>query len=150
ERGLRRDVAQTYALNAALNDVAVSAYAAKRAYDAPRPISMIRYLAFNGRLPIVAGLTRRTGKTIEVRLGGRWVRGDRWAPPAPTPASPGYPSTTAAFAAAAEGVVGKAFAARAAAAENAGVEQGTELPADAAAGKQLGTAVAKRVPARLR
>jgi len=77
------------------------------------------------------------------------VRGDRWAPPAPTPASPGYPSTNAAFAAAAEAVLGKTFAARAAAAENAGVEQGTELAADATAGKQLGAAVAKRVLARL-
>ncbi|HST15592.1 MAG TPA: FG-GAP-like repeat-containing protein [Gaiellaceae bacterium] len=147
---LRSDVEVDLALNAALNDAAVAAYGAKRTYQTPRPISMIRYLAFNGRLPIVAGLTRRAGKTIEVRLGGRWVRGDRWAPPAPTPASPGYPSTSAAFAAAAEAVAGKAFAARAAAAENAGVEQGTELPADAAVGKRLGTAVAKRVLARLR
>src|SRR6185312_10438782 len=149
-RDLRSDVEVDLALNAALNDAAVAAYGAKRTYQTPRPISMIRYLAFNGRLPIVAGLTRRTGKTIEVRVGGRLVRGDRWAPPAPTPASPGYPSTNAAFAAAAEAVLGKTFTARAAAAENAGVEQGTELPADAAAGKQLGTAVAKRVLARLR
>jgi Na+-translocating ferredoxin:NAD+ oxidoreductase RnfD subunit len=146
---LRRDVEVDLALNAALNDAAVAAYGAKRTYQTPRPISMIRYLAFNGRLPVVAGLTRRAGKTIEVRVGGRWVRGDRWAPPAPTPASPGYPSTNAAFAAAAEGVLGKAFAARAARTANVGVEQGTELPADAAAGKQLGSAVAARVLARL-
>jgi Na+-translocating ferredoxin:NAD+ oxidoreductase RnfD subunit len=147
---LRSDVEVDLALNAALNDAAVAAYGATRTYQTPRPISMIRYLAFNGRLPIVAGLTRRTAKTIEVRVGGRWVRGDRWAPPAPTPASPGYPSTNAAFAAAAEAVLGKTFAARATAAENAGVEQGTELPADAAAGKRLGSAVATRVLARLR
>src|SRR6185437_7914492 len=96
---LRADVEVDLALNAALNDTAVAAYGAKRTYQTPRPISMIRYLAFNGRLPIVAGLTRRAGKTVEVRVGGRWVRGDRWAPPAPTPPSPGYPSTDAAFAA---------------------------------------------------
>jgi hypothetical protein len=147
---LRRDVEVDLALNAALNDAAVAAYGAKRTYQTPRPISMIRYLAFNGRLPVVAGLTRRAGKTIEVRVGGRWVRGDRWAPPAPTPASPGYPSTNAAFSAAAEGVLGKAFAARAARAANVGVEQGTELPADVTAGEALGSAVAKRVLARLR
>ena len=148
--GLRADVEVDFALNAALNDVAVAAYGAKRAYQAPRPISMIRYLAFNGRLPIVGGLTRRAGKTTEVRLGGRWVHGDRWAPPASTPASPGYPSTNAAFAAAAERVLGTTFAARAASAEAVGVGQGTELPADVAAGKQLGSAVAKRVLTRLR
>jgi hypothetical protein len=110
---------------------------------------MIRYLAFNGRLPIVAGLTRRVGTTIEVRLAGRWVRGDRWAPRASTPASPGYPSTNAAFATAAEGVLGTRFAARAARAAAAGVEQGTELAADVAAGERLGSTVARRVRARL-
>jgi len=147
---LRTDVETDVALNAALNDVAVSAYGAKRTYQAPRPISMIRYLAFNSRLPIVAGLTRRVGKATQVRLDGRWVRGDRWAPPSPTPASPGYPSTNAAFAAAAEEVLGQAFAVQAARAETAGVEQGIELAADVKAGKQLGSAVAKRVLARLR
>jgi hypothetical protein len=146
---LRDDVEVDLELNAALNDAAVAAYGAKRTYQTPRPISMIRYLAFNGRLPMIAGLTRRAARTIEVRVGGRWVRGDRWAPPAPTPASPGYPSTRAAFAAAAEAVLGTSVAARAAAAEDAGVEQGTELPADVAAGRQLGAAVAKRVLARL-
>jgi len=147
---LRADVEIDVALNAALNDVAVAAYAAKRSYQTPRPISMIRYLAFNGRLPVVAGLTRRVGAAVEVRLRGRWVRGDRWSPPAPTPASPGYPSTDAAFAAAAVAVLGKAYAAEAAAAANAGAANGTELPADVAAGERLGSAVAKRVLARVR
>ena len=146
---LRADVEIDVALNAALNDTAVAANGAKRTYQTPRPISMIRYLAFNGRLPIVSGLTRRVGKTIQVRLRGRWVRGDRWAPPATTPASPGYPSTDAAFATAAEGVLGKEYAALAATVANAGAAQGTELPADVAAGQRLGSAVAKRVLARL-
>jgi hypothetical protein len=149
-RDLRADVEVDLALNAALNDVAVAAYGAKRTYQTPRPISMIRYLAFNGRLPIVAGLTRRIGRTTEVRLAGRWVRGDRWAPPAPTPASPGYPSTNAAFAAAARAVLGQAFDARAASAERIGVDQGTELATDVSAGKQLGARVARRVLLRLR
>jgi Na+-translocating ferredoxin:NAD+ oxidoreductase RnfD subunit len=147
---LHADVETDFALNAALNDVAVAAYGAKRTSQSPRPISMIRYLAFNDRLPIVAGLTRRVGKTTQVRLAGRWVRGDRWTPPTPTPASPGYPSAEAAFAAAAEAVLGKAVAAQAARAETVGVDQGTELAADVTAGKQLASAVAKRVLARLR
>ena len=45
---LRTDVEIDVAFNAALNDVAVAAYGAKRTYQTPRPISMIRYLAFNG------------------------------------------------------------------------------------------------------
>jgi hypothetical protein len=146
---LRADVETDLALNAALNDAAVAAYGAKRAYQSPRPISMIRYLAFNNRLPIVAGLTRRVGKTTQVLVGGRWIRGDRWTPPTSTPASPGYPSTDAAFAAAAEAVLGKTFATQAKRAQNVGVEQGTELAADGRAGKQLGAAVARRVLARL-
>ena len=146
---LGADVEVDLALNAALNDAAVAAYGAKRAYQTPRPISMVRYLAFNGRLPIMTGLTRRVGQTIEVRLNGRWVRGDRWASTAPTPASPGYPSTDSSFAAAAEEVLGKTFATRATAAATVGVKEGTELPADVVAGKQLGSTVAKRVLARL-
>jgi Na+-translocating ferredoxin:NAD+ oxidoreductase RnfD subunit len=128
-RGLAGDVALDLELNAALNDAAVSAYAAKRAYETPRPVSMIRYLAFNGRL---AGV------------------GDRWAPPAPTPASPGYPSADAAYAAAARAVLGPASAARAARVARQGVAQGVELAADAAAGTRLGAAVGRRVVARLR
>jgi hypothetical protein len=146
---LGADVKVDLALNAALNDAAVAAYGAKRAYQTPRPISMIRYLAFTGRLPIMTGLTRRVGQTIEVRLNDRWVRGDRWAPPAPTPGSPGYPSTDSSFAAAADAVLGQLFATRAAAAEAVGVKDGTELPTDVVAGKQLGSTVAKRVLARL-
>jgi Na+-translocating ferredoxin:NAD+ oxidoreductase RnfD subunit len=143
--GLKGDVDLDLRLNAVLNDAAVSVYAAKRAYEAPRPISMIRYLAFNDQLPIVAVLTRRPCATTEVRLRGRWVRGDRWTPAAPTPASPGYPSADAAFAAAAAAVLG-----RAPTPAPAGVAQGIELPQDAAAGRAIGAAVAKRVLAKLR
>jgi Na+-translocating ferredoxin:NAD+ oxidoreductase RnfD subunit len=141
--GLKADVELDLRLNAALNDVAVSVYAAKREYEAPRPISMIRYLAFNHQLPIVAGLTRRSGGTVEVRLRGRWVPGDRWTPPAPTPASPGYPSADSAFAAAAAAILGRAPAPD-------GVAHGIELPQDAAAGRAIATAVARRVLAKLR
>jgi hypothetical protein len=143
--GLRSDVELDLRLNAALNDTAVSVYGAKRAYQSPRPISMIRYLAFNHELPIAAGLTRRAGGTIEVRLRGRWVRGDRWTPPAPTPASPGYPSADAAFAAAARIVLGAGRGP-----QPDGVAQGIELPQDVAAGRAVGRAAAKRVLAKLR
>ncbi len=143
-RGLKGDVELDLRLNAALNDVAVSVYGAKREYEAPRPISIIRYLAFNDQLPLVAGLTRKAGDTIEVRLRGRWVRGDRWTPPAPTPASPGYPSASAAYEAAAARVLRRAPRA------DVGVAQGIELPQDAAAGRAIGAAVARRVLAKLR
>ncbi|MGZ4334415.1 MAG: FG-GAP-like repeat-containing protein [Gaiellaceae bacterium] len=148
-RGLRSDVELDLLLNGALNDAAVSAYGANRTYPAPRPISMIRYLAFTDGLPIVPGLTRLTGGTIEVLLRGRWVRGDRWTPPAPTPPSPRYPTAAAAFASAAERVLGPAVAARAARAAAVGVANGVELPRDVAAGRSLGRAVATRVLARL-
>jgi Na+-translocating ferredoxin:NAD+ oxidoreductase RnfD subunit len=146
--GLRRDVELDLALNAALNDAAASVYAAKRAYESPRPIEMIRYLAFNDELPIVAGLTRRVGGVVQVRLHGRWVRGDRWTPPAATPPSPGYPSADAAFAFAARAVLGRSVDGRAAAAAQTGVEAGTELPTDVAAGRRIGTAAGRHALAR--
>ena len=74
------------ALNGALNDAAVAAYGAKRRYQTPRPISMIRYLAFNGQLPLVAGLTRRDGKNdrgAAPRPLGAWQTSGRRAPPHP-------------------------------------------------------------------
>ncbi|MGH3744875.1 MAG: ASPIC/UnbV domain-containing protein, partial [Mycobacteriales bacterium] len=85
-------------LNGALNDAAVAAYRAKRTYQAPRPISMIRYLAFSGQssdphaaaystdgLPLVPGLTRLQGNAVEVRFHGSWVAGALWTPSAATP-----------------------------------------------------------------
>ncbi|HEV2591106.1 MAG TPA: FG-GAP-like repeat-containing protein [Gaiellaceae bacterium] len=125
--GLALDIKLDLELNGALNDAAVSVYAAKREYDAPRPISMIRYLAFNDQLPLVAGLTRRVGRVTQVRLDGRWVNGNRWS--VATPASPGYPSETAAYAYAASVVLRRPVAA---------APSGTELPVDIAAGKQIG------------
>ncbi|HVS85751.1 MAG TPA: FG-GAP-like repeat-containing protein, partial [Gaiellaceae bacterium] len=79
---LARDLRVELALGGALNDAAVAAWGAKRAYQGPRPISMIRYLAFNHELPAVAGLTKQDGSRTLVRLAGRWVDGARWTPPA--------------------------------------------------------------------
>ena len=140
-------------MNAALNDAAVVVWRAKRASDAPRPISMIRYLAFNGRLPEAPGLVRSVhGRQLVLRQG-RWVRGDRWTPTAQTPPSPGGVSADAAFAAAASRVLGALAgdpqAAHAALAAGAGVAHGTELAGDAAAGTRTGDEVARRVLARL-
>ncbi len=139
--GLAADVRLDLQLNGALNDAAVSVYAAKRQYDAPRPISMIRYLAFNNQLPIVSGLTRRAGDVTQVLLRGRWVRGDEWT--VATPASPGYPSATAAYAYAAS-VVLKQQAHGA----DAGLRDGTELPGDVAAGAKIGRAAGRAALAR--
>ncbi len=145
---LAQDLRLYRTLNSALNDAAVSAWAAKRAYQAPRPISMIRYLAFNGQLPIVAGVSKRAGNTIEVRSGGRWIDGSTWTPPVTTPASPGWVSADSAFAYAASTVLksltGQSFAAQARKLATSGLAEGIETPADEAAGRAVGTAVGKR------
>ncbi len=89
---------------------------------------------------------------MQVKLRGRWVRGDRWTPPAPTPASPGWPSADAAFAYAADDVLtrlaGRSFAARVATAARAGAQNGTELPADVAAGRRIGLEAGRLALAR--
>ncbi len=102
---LAHDVRLDLALNAALNDAAVSAWGAKRTYRSPRPISMIRYLAFNDQLPLVAGLIKHVGGQQLVLRNGRWVPGARWSPLAPTPPSPGWASGDSAFAYAADEVL---------------------------------------------
>ena len=74
-----RDVRSTSRSTARCNDAAVAAWGAKRAYQAPRPISMIRYLAFQGQssdpkaasystdgLPLVPGLTKLVDGQVEV------------------------------------------------------------------------------------
>ena len=152
-RGLAADIRLDLAVNAALNDAAVAVWRAKRASDAPRPISMIRYLAFNGRLPDAPGLVRSVhGRQLVLRQG-RWVRGDRWTPTAQTPPSPGGVSADAAFAAAASRVLGALAgdpqAAHAALAAGVGVAHGTELAGNVAAGTRTGDEVARRVLARL-
>ena len=142
---LAHDVRLDLALNAALNDAAVSAWGAKRGYQAPRPISMIRYLAFNNQLPIVPGLIKRVNGQELVLRAGRWVQGARWSPLARTPSSPGGVSGGSAFAYTANEVLtaftGRSFAGRAARAATQGVERGTELPGDARAGRTLGRRV---------
>ena len=151
---LAHDVRLDLALNAALNDAAVSAWGAKRTYQAPRPISMIRYLAFNDQLPLVPGLIKRVGGRELVLRDGRWVPGERWSPLAPTPASPGWASGDSAFAYAASQVLtaftGRSFAGRASGAATQGVDRGTELPGDVSAGRTIGTKVGKLVWRKLR
>jgi len=132
---LRHDVRLSFALNGALNDAAVAAWGAKRAYQSPRPISMIRYLAFQGQssdskapsynaegLPLVPGLIELITQAssapgqphaalsadvgqVAVLSQGRWVLGTRWTPPLATPASPGWVSGESAFAYAADRVL---------------------------------------------
>jgi hypothetical protein len=150
---LEHDVRLELALNGALNDAAVSAWGAKRAYQSPRPISMIRYLAFNNQLPLVPGLIKRVGGQQFVLRAGRWVPGARWSALAPTPPSPGWASGDSAFAYAADEVLtaftGHSFAAQAARAATHGLDRGTELPGDVTAGRSLGTKVGKLVLRKL-
>jgi hypothetical protein len=162
---LRFDVRLYFTLNAALHDAAIAAWHAKRTYQAPRPISMVRYLAFQGQssdkhaaayapdgLPLVAGLTKLAGDRMLVLERGRWVPGASWTPDVATPASPGWVSEESTFAyAAAEAlraVTGRSFAADAARLARSGVAEGIETAADEAAGRQVGAEVGRLVLAK--
>ncbi|HEY2072443.1 MAG TPA: FG-GAP-like repeat-containing protein, partial [Gaiellaceae bacterium] len=149
---LARDVHLYLALNGALNDAAVATWAAKRASQAPRPISMIRYLAFNGGLPILPGLTKLAGGELQVLSQGHWVDGAGWSPPLATPASPGGVAEASAFAYAADEVLtaltGHSFDRQAAAASAEALTGGIDLPADVAAGRRVGRTVGKLALAR--
>src|SRR5581483_9078757 len=159
---LRRDVELELALDGALGDAAIEAWDAKRTYQSPRPISMIRYLAFEGQssdpkaasynaegLPLVHGLIelittassargRRHAALaahvgqVTIRSGGRWVLGTRWTPPAATPASPGWVSEDSAFAYAASTVLSALG--------------GRSFAAQAAAASRLGVASGTALP----
>jgi Na+-translocating ferredoxin:NAD+ oxidoreductase RnfD subunit len=132
---LARDVRLYFKLNGALSDAAIASFGAKQTYSSPRPISMIRYLAFQGQssdrkapsynaegLPLVPGLieliTRASSAPgrphaalradvgqVAVRSGGRWVLGAAWTPPTSTPASPGWVAESSTFAFAADAVL---------------------------------------------
>jgi hypothetical protein len=94
---LAGDVKLYLALNGALHDAAVAAWGAKRTYQTPRPISMIRYMAFEGQssdakapsynaegLPLVPGLIELRNGQVVVRTRTGWVLGTRWTPLHPT------------------------------------------------------------------
>jgi hypothetical protein len=142
------------ALNGALNDAAVATWRAKRRYLAPRPISMIRYLAFNHQLPLVPGLTKLDHGNVLVLERGKWVPGSSWSPPAATPASPGYASEGSAFAYAANevltGLLGRPFGNEAQAAGAAGLARGIDLPVDVSAGRRIGISAGKAALRRMR
>jgi Na+-translocating ferredoxin:NAD+ oxidoreductase RnfD subunit len=148
DSSLQRDLKRYVALNGALNDAAIATYGAKRKYQSPRPISMIRYLAFAGQLPLVPGLIELRNGKVEVRLQGRWVLGAGWTPPAPTPASPGWVSEASAFSYAAATVLGRSFDQQAERLSREGIAGGIETPADVTAGRALGRAVGKRALAQ--
>ncbi len=151
--GCAHDVRLDFTLNGALHDAAIAAWGAKRAYQSPRPISMIRYLAFNNQLPLVPGLIKSVGGKQLVLRAGRWVPGEGWTALAPTPASPGWASGDSAFASAANEVLtaltGRSFAGPAARAAAQGAGNGTELSTDVAAGRTLGTKVGELVRRKL-
>jgi hypothetical protein len=169
---LAGDVKLYFALNGALHDAAVAAWGVKRAYQAPRPISMIRYMAFQGQssdpkapsynaegLPLVPGLieliTPRTSPAlagdvgqVAIRTRRGWVLGTRWTPRTATPPSPGWVSGPSAFASAAAGVLGhvtgRSLVGDAAQVGSSDVADGIDLPADAGAGSRLGARVGAR------
>jgi hypothetical protein len=107
---LARDVRLYFALNGALHDTAIAAWRTKREYQAVRPISMVRSLAFAGQsthpraaayspdgLPLVPGLVELVTRAssargarhaslaghvgeVAVRTDRGWVLGTRWTP----------------------------------------------------------------------
>ncbi|HET9115160.1 MAG TPA: FG-GAP-like repeat-containing protein [Gaiellaceae bacterium] len=164
---LATDVRLYLGVDGALNDAAVAAWGAKRAYQPPRPISMIRYLAFQGQssdrkqadynaggLPLVPGLVEIRDGKLEVLSRGRWVDGAAWSPPVATPPSPGGVAEGSAFAYAAGRVLsaltGRSFAAQIRAAGTAPLAAGIDVPSDLTAGRTLGEHVAADVLRRLR
>jgi hypothetical protein len=153
-------------LNAALNDAAVATWGAKRTYEPPRPISMIRYLAFQGQstdlmganysadgLPLVPGLIELRNSKLEVLSHGRWILGAAWSPPVATPASPGGVAEGSAFAYAAGNVLqaltGHSYAHQIRAASRAPVADGIDVPSDVTAGRKIGERVAALVLRKL-
>jgi hypothetical protein len=144
---LARDVRVGFALNSALANAAIATWGAKRSSQAPRPISMIRYLAFEKQLPLVQGLVERDGSTVRVKRDGRWVAGDRWTPLDATPSSPGGVSEDSAFAWAASealrAATGRAYASRAEQLAGVGLAHGTDVPGAVTAGRKAGSSAAR-------
>jgi Na+-translocating ferredoxin:NAD+ oxidoreductase RnfD subunit len=168
---LGKDVRLYLGVDGALNDAAVAAWGAKRAYTAPRPISMIRYAAFQGQssdtksgnkkasystdgLPLVPGLVESRNGRVEVLSRGRWVEGAAWSPAVATPPSPGGVAEGTAFAYAAGKVLsaltGRSYANQIRAAGTAPLAGGIDVPSDVTAGRKLGERVAALVLRRLR
>jgi Na+-translocating ferredoxin:NAD+ oxidoreductase RnfD subunit len=161
-----QDVRLYLGLNAALNDAAVATWGAKRAYPSPRPISMIRYLAFQGQssdrkqpdysaegLPLVPGLVELRDGKVEVLSQGQWIAGAAWTPPVATPPSPGAVAEGSAFAFAAGRVLtaltGHSYASQIHQASAAPVADGIDVPADVRAGRTIGERVAALVLRKL-
>jgi Na+-translocating ferredoxin:NAD+ oxidoreductase RnfD subunit len=164
---LAQDVRLYLGVDAALNDAAVSAWGAKRAYPAPRPISMIRYAAFQGQssdrkqsdyspdgLPLVSGLVELRNGKVEVLSQGQWIAGAGWSPPVATPPSPGAVAEGSAFAYAAGKVLteltGHSYASQIHRASAAPVADGIDVPSDVTAGRTIGERVAADVLRKLR
>jgi hypothetical protein len=164
---LAADVRLFLGVGGALNDAAVATWGAKRTYLPPRPISMIRYLAFQGQssdrkqadysvdgLPLVPGLIEIRGGKVDVLSHGEWADGSAWLPPAATPPSPGGVAEGSAFAHAAGNVLavltGHSYADRIRAASSAPVANGIDVPSDVTAGRAVGDRVATLVLEKLR
>ena len=163
---LAHDLRLYLGVDAALNDAAVATWGTKRTYLQPRPITMIRFQAFEGQssdpkapshvhdgLPLVPGLIQLHGDTVEVLSRGHWVPGARWSPPVATPPSPGGIAEGSAFGYAAGKVLaaltGRSYARQIHAATTAPVADGIDYPSDVVAGRTVGERVAALVLRRL-
>jgi hypothetical protein len=100
---LEWDVKLYFALNGALHDAAVAAWGAKRRYETARPISMIRWLAAEAKLPKRVRAWRGSGAGVGLLPTARWTPYQR--PTFVTPAFPGYVSGHSTFSRAAAEVL---------------------------------------------
>jgi hypothetical protein len=95
---LQWDVKLYLALNGAVHDAAIAAWGAKGYYDSVRPISMIRYLGQQGRLPLEPNLVTLDANGQNMvrawRPGGvAWQPAADWVPyQAPTFVTPSFAS----------------------------------------------------------
>jgi hypothetical protein len=165
---LAQDVRLYLGVDGALNDAALATWGAKRAQLGPRPISMIRYLAFQGQssgdrkqahystdgIPLVPGLIELRDGKLEVLSQGHWIEGAAWRPPVATPASPGSVAEGSAFAYAAGRVLaaltGHSYASRIREASTAPLDDGIDIPSDVTAGRRVGERIAALVLHKLR
>jgi hypothetical protein len=110
---LEWDVKTYLALNGALHDAAISAWEIKRDTITARPISLVRYLADSGGLPLIPGLIEQRNGTLQVlswhdyRI--TWANANTWVPfqlsTFVTPAFPGFVSGHSTFSRAAAEVL---------------------------------------------
>ncbi len=109
---LEWDIKTYLALNGALHDAAITAWEIKRDTITARPISLVRYLADSGGLPLIPGLIEQRDGKLQIlswHSGVSWADANGWVPYQQstfvTPAFPGFVSGHSTFSRAAAEVL---------------------------------------------